>query len=145
MAAKRFDLAVVDADHTLALMDFTTAHATDENWMAMHEQYRPFVLFHRVQAAALAELQLEHSAEAVQKIDEGIAQMRAIFEQHEALDEFEDDEVVVKLREMKEAIVAHYKVQPTLTQQLADAIAAEQYELAAELRDRLHRRQRRKY
>jgi UvrB/uvrC motif len=142
MAMRRFERAVADADHTLALMDFTSAHATDEEWVAMHEQYRPFVLFHRIQAAALAELEQEHSQQAVQRIDEGIGQLRVIFEQHEAMDEFDEDEVVVKLREMKEAIVEHYKVQPTLTQQLADAIAAEQYELAAELRDRLERRQR---
>jgi len=145
MAVRRFDRAVADADHTLALMDFTSAHATDESWVAMHEQYRPFVLFHRIQAAALAELQEEHSPEAVQEIDQGIEQIRAIFEQHEALDEFEDDEVVAKLREMKEAIVEHYEVQPSLTQQLADAIAAEQYEVAAELRDQLERRQRPKF
>jgi UvrB/uvrC motif len=145
MAVRRFERAVADADHTLALMDFTSAHATDDSWVAMHEQYRPLVLFHRIQAAALAALQQEHFPEAVQKIDEGVEQLRTIFEQHAALDNFEADEVVVKLREMKEAIAEHYQVEPSLTQQLADAVAAEQYELAAELRDKLERRQRPKF
>jgi len=145
MAVRRFERAVADADHTLALMDFTSAHATDESWVAMHEQYRPLVLFHRIQAASLAELQQERFQEAVGRIVDGIEQLRTIFVQHEALDDFEQDEVVVKLREMKEAIVEHYEVQPSLTQRLADAIAAEQYELAAELRDQLERHQRRKF
>jgi UvrB/uvrC motif len=126
-------------------MDFTSAHATDETWAAMHEQYRPFVLFHRIQAAALAELQEERPHEAVQAIDHGIDQVRGVLSQHEALEELEEDEVVVKLAEMKEAIVEHYEVQPSLTQQLSDAIAAEQYELAAELRDKLQHRQRPKF
>jgi UvrB/uvrC motif len=142
MAVRRFDEAAADADHTLALMDFTSAHATDESWVAMHEQYRPFVLFHRIQAAALARLQEEHPQEAVQQIEQGLDQIREIFAQHEALEQFDEDEVVVKLREMKETVVEHYEVRPSLTEQLADAIAAEQYELAAELRDQLERRNR---
>jgi hypothetical protein len=145
MAARRFDRAMADADHTLALMDFATAHAADESWVAMHEQYRPFVLFHRAQAAALGKLQAEDAEQAVVDLDRGIEQVRAVFEEHEMLDEFEDDEVVIKLREMKEAITEHYDVQLPLSQRLADAIAAEQYELAAQLRDQLARRHRPKY
>lgn len=145
MAARRFDRAVADADHTLALMDFAAAHAVDESWVAMHEQYRPFVLFHRAQAAALGKLQLEDAEQAVAEIDRGIDQVRYVFEEHDALEDFEDDDVVVKLCEMKEAITEHYDVQPSLSQRLADAIAAEQYELAAQLRDQLERRRRPNY
>ncbi len=43
---------------------------------------------------------------------------------------------------MKTAIAEHYDVSSSLTQRLADAIAAEQYELAAQLRDQIGRKQR---
>jgi protein-arginine kinase activator protein McsA len=43
---------------------------------------------------------------------------------------------------MKSAMAEHYCLEPTLTQRLADAIAAEQYELAAKLRDQIERRNR---
>jgi hypothetical protein len=58
---KEFDLAVRDADHTLALMDFCKRHSSDEQWTISHEQYRPFVLYHRTQAAALAYINQEEN------------------------------------------------------------------------------------
>jgi len=145
MAVRDFDRAVADADHTLAMMDFSSAHAPDDSWAAMHEQYRPFVLFHRTQAAAMSQLEQEHADQAVAAIDRGLEQLRAVFAQHDALDEFEDDEIVAKLREMKGAIGEHYALEATLSQQLSEAIASEQYELAAKLRDKLERRQRPKF
>ena len=57
LALREFERAVADADHTLALMDFSSLHAPDVGWAEMHEQYRPFVLFHRTQAAALGALE----------------------------------------------------------------------------------------
>ena len=50
---------------------------------------------------------------------------------------WDEDELVEKLQEMREALVQHYELGPSLTEQLALAIANEQYELAAELRDRI--------
>jgi len=44
---KEFKRAVEDADHTLGLMDFCKTHSPDEQWTISHEQYRPFVLYHR--------------------------------------------------------------------------------------------------
>jgi len=144
LAVRNFQRAVDDADHTLALMDFSSSHAPETAWAEMHEQYRPFVLFHRTQAAALAELEHDKAQAAVAAIDEGIERIRSVFAEHEAEEEFEDDELAVKLREMKLAIVDHFEIKPPLAEQLAQAIAAEQYELAAKLRDKMSRRKRRK-
>ena len=55
--------AVIDADHTLALMDISTRLAPDEEWTATHEEYRPCVWFQRSPAQALAGLE-ENGAEA---------------------------------------------------------------------------------
>jgi hypothetical protein len=60
LTLRAFDRAVKDADHTLALMDFCLEHSPDDQWLMSQEQYRPFVLFHRIQAAALSKL--EHQA-----------------------------------------------------------------------------------
>lgn len=143
LALREFAFAVRDADHTLALMDFSSAHAPDQSWAMMHEQYRPFVLFHRTQAQALVELEQEEPGRAVQAIDDGLEQLRDVFIQHDVEDEFDEDELVAKLLEMKRSIVDEYSVEPSLTEQLSDAIAAEKYELAAELRDRIARHNRR--
>lgn len=140
LALREFEHAVRDADHTLALMDFSSAHAPDEEWADMHEQYRPFVLFHRTQAAALRELELNRPEHAVAALNEGLGKMRQVFARHDLLEDFEDDELVVKLVDMKETLSEQHDLEAPLSQQLAEAIAEEQYELAAEIRDRIARR-----
>ena len=55
-----------DADHSLAFMDFVKKYSPNDEWTLSHEQYRPFILFHRTQAAALAALaDEEHLARVV--------------------------------------------------------------------------------
>jgi protein-arginine kinase activator protein McsA len=48
--------------------------------------------------------------------------------------------MVQRLRELKESLREHYRVGRTLNERLEDAIAAEQYELAAQLRDEIAKR-----
>ena len=140
LALREFRRAATDADHSLAFMDFVQNHSPDEEWTMSHEQYRPFVLFHRVQSGSLAELE-EHGPGGGDRRDQPrpgavprfvcpIRVARAI----------RSDELVARLIELKESVRSHYQVGRTLNEQLADAVAAEQYELAAELRDQLARR-----
>lgn len=147
LALRRFEEAVADADHTLALMDVTGDHADDSDWVDLHEQYRPFVLFHRTQAAALAALQASDAEAAVLEIDGGLAKLQ------EVADDWSDDQglelpageeprndledFVDKLGELRASILSEYDLGASLADQLAEAVAHEQYELAAELRDRI--------
>ncbi len=140
LALRKFREAARDADHSLALMDFVRNRSASEEWVMAHEQYRPFVMFHRVQAGALAELE-EHGPEAaIEEINRGLDRFRKLFAQYDALDQFDSDELVARLIELKESMRTHYHVGRTLPEQLADAVAAEQYELAAKLRDQLAQR-----
>lgn len=132
--------AVIDADHTLRLMDVSRDLSPDEEWTVSHEQYRPFVLFHRTQAEALAELEDNGAEAAMQAITRGLDRMKSVFAEHDVEDHFETDELVVRLTEFRESLRKEYGVGRTLHEQLADAVASEQYELAARLRDKLARR-----
>lgn len=132
--------AVADADHTLGLMDFCVKHSPDENWTVSHEQYRPFVMFHRIQAAALAELEDSGPEAAVHQLNLGLKRLQRLFNDHDAEEQFEEDELVKRLTELRESLRREYSVGRTLHEQLADAVASEQYELAAQLRDELARR-----
>lgn len=148
LALREFDEVVADADHTLALMDFSSSHAPDDDWIEDHEQYRPFVLFHRTQAAALAELQRTDPEGAVLAIDEGL---RSLQESMADLSALIDDELTDadgydfsdRLNELRQSILLEYDLEDSLTEQLAEAVAKEQYELAAEIRDRIAKRKRR--
>ncbi len=137
LALRKFRLAVYDADHTLMLMDFCASHSLDNEWVASHEQYRPFVIFQRTQASALAELEEVGPEPAVEEIDKGLAQLREIFDELEIEGPFEEDDMVAQLLELKNWIRGQYNIQNTLSEQLADAVAHEQYERAATLRDEI--------
>jgi hypothetical protein len=137
---QHYHRAVDDADHTLSLMDVCRDHSPDEEWTMSHEQYRPFVLFHRTQAAALAALNDSDAESAIDEINLGLALMRSVFEEHEADEDFDDDEMVVQLLKLRDSLKDEY-IGPTLQERLAQAVQSEQYELAAKLRDELARRQ----
>lgn len=132
--------AVVDADHTLKLMDVSDVHSPDEEWSASHEQYRPFVWFHRTQAEALAELEEFGPEEAIEAVSKGLEAIRQVFAKHEVEDQFEADELVIRLVDLRESLRKEYDVGRTLQEQLEDAVQHEQYERAAQLRDELARR-----
>ncbi len=140
LALREFRRATTDADHTLAFMDFVRDHSPDEEWTLSHEQYRPFVLFHRAQAATLATLEESGPAEALQEMSRGLQVFRDLFAEYDAEEQFEDDELVQRLIELRDTLREQYDLKPSLSEQLADAVAAEQYELAAKLRDELSRK-----
>jgi hypothetical protein len=140
LALREFELAAADARHTLVVMDFCLLHSPDEQWTMSHEQYRPFVMFHRIQASALAHLEDESAEHAIHEINGGLDELRELFDEHEVGEMFEDNELVGKLLDLRESLRDHYNVGRTLHEQLADAVAKEQYELAAKIRDELAQR-----
>ena len=140
LALREFEQAVADADHTIGLMDFCREHSPDEQWTLSHEQYRPFVLFHRTQAAALAALADQGAEVAVEELNKGLEAIKSVFAEYEADEEFTDDELVSRLVELRESLRQHFRVGRTLQEQLEDAVANEKYELAAEIRDEMNRR-----
>ena len=140
LALREFGRATADANHTLAFMDFVCDHSPNEQWTLSHEQYRPFVLFHRVQAATLARLEECGPDEAIAELDDGLKLFHDLFEDYEADEQFDDDDLIQRLHELRATLRQQYDLQPSLKDQLADAVATEQYELAAKLRDEIGRK-----
>jgi hypothetical protein len=140
LALREFRRAASDADHTLSFMNFARDHSSDEEWTLSHEQYRPFVLFHRTQASTLATLEETGPEDALAELNRGLQRFRDLFSQYEAEEQFDDDELVQRLLELRDTLREQYDLKPSLSEQLADAVAHEQYELAAKLRDELSRR-----
>lgn len=138
---QKFDLAIRDADHTLALMDFCRDRSPDEEWTFQHEQHRAFVLFHRIQAAALIAIESQETEKAIELIDDGLEEIHDSFEEMGWDEYFETDELVMRLGELRDSLVKDSPNSQSLQQQLDEAVKSEQYELAAMLRDQLMRRE----
>jgi hypothetical protein len=140
LALRNYAKAMQDADHTLAFMDFVRDHSPDERYTQAHEQYRGLVLFHRTQAAAAQALETDNPEAAVDAIHEGLEKLREFFLALEAEEHFDDDLMVSQLRKMEQGIRQKHNIETTLQERLAEAVAREDYEGAARLRDQLRNR-----
>jgi hypothetical protein len=121
-------------------MDFVRSCSPSEEWTMSHEQYRPFILFHRTQARSLVVLEERGPEAAIEEISQGLSRMRDLYAEFDMEERYEDDELVERLDQLRESLRDHYHVGRTLHEQLADAVESEQYELAARLRDEIQRR-----
>jgi hypothetical protein len=144
LALRMYREAICDAEHTLRLMDLSTRLSPDLGWTASHESYRPFVLFHRTQAEALAELESGegNAPEAISAINRGLEKLEAVYDDVDAEEEFEDNELASRLVELRESLRDTFSVGKTLEERLNEAVTTEQYELAASLRDQIAAKQR---
>ena len=146
LSLQRFDKAIRDADHTLGLMDFVSRHGPNEDYITSHERLRGLVLFHRAQAAAALALERRKPEEAVEQVQEGIASLQRHEEDwvtENPEDELPDGSLVDQLKVVEVEIRKHFQVPKTLREQLDEAVALEDYERAARLRDQIRARTRR--
>jgi protein-arginine kinase activator protein McsA len=142
LALRNYALAVADADHTLAFMDFVRDHAPSEEYREAHERYRGFVMFHRVQAAAALAAEENDPEGAIDQVREGLRAIKECLAAFEIDEEnFEEDGMVQQLRKMEEQLRKLHNIDATLREQLEQAVANEDYEVAARLRDELKRRE----
>jgi hypothetical protein len=140
LALRNYGRSIADADHTLAFMDFVRDHSPSEEYTQAHEQYRGFVLFHRTQAAAALAVENDDPEGAIDAIHEGLEKLREFFAVYDAEEQMEEDGMVQQLRKMDQSLRKMHKIDATLQEQLAQAVANEEYETAAKIRDALRRR-----
>lgn len=153
LALERYDKALFDADHTLALMDFVCRHAESEDFVASHERLRGLVLFQRTRAAVALALKRNRPDEAIDIVLDGAEALRAATAKLEAENARDDDEdhsdetpnaaLVEQLRILETEIRRNYHVAPTLKEQLSEAISKEDYERAALIRDQIEAKRKR--
>ncbi|MFL5339721.1 MAG: DNA helicase UvrBC [Gemmataceae bacterium] len=141
LALRRFDEAVSDADHTITFMDFVRDHSPGDEYTAAHEQYRGFVLFHRTQAAAAAAVERDKPEQAIDEIRAGLAQLRRLRSDAEDDEDDTGDTMIHTLQGMEKSLRQAHGIDATLREQLERAIAEEEYEAAARLRDALRQRE----
>lgn len=134
---QRYGAAICDADHSLRLMDFCLDHSSDPHWTAAHEQYRPFVMFHRIQAATLLELEEEDAESAVREWERGVKELKEIFRQRGEEQGEEEQELLERLEELRDSLIDQFDSRHKLQLRMEQAIAAEHYEEAARIRDEL--------
>ena len=133
-ALGKWEAVIHDCNKNLELFDLCRDHAQEQMDSEALEQFRAAVIAMRARAGAEWAVEEGHPAKAVEAVNRGLKQLQ------ESLGEgWESSNEVQLLRGMKEVLVPQLppSERADLKERLLAAIAAENYELAAILRDEL--------
>lgn len=134
-----YPAVVRDTSRNLELFDLCRDYGETEADRMILEQFRPPVLMMRTRSEAEMALAAGQPKQALAALDRGLHDLRVAFQEAGRSDEFESANEVQLLRGMRDALVpklpASQKVE--LQERLRAALDAENYELAAILRDEL--------
>jgi hypothetical protein len=139
----RFDLVARDTERNLRLFAFVVRYAQNPREKMQFDQYRPYVTMMRARALGLAALERSDHRSALARIDEGIEGIRAFLGEYgHSEKDFKCSELKF-LRDWRREVEKGRRLGPLerLEEQLGLAIAREQYEEAARLRDQIKRLQ----
>lgn len=129
-----------DTARNLRMFDFAKRYASDRQYIEEFEQYRPYVLMMNTRAKVLNALKAKDSSRAVNEINRGIHRIENVYEKGESSKAYSRTEVAF-LKNWAEEIIKRYT--PTKKQRLEEelkvAIANEEFEKAAKIRDKLNR------
>jgi hypothetical protein len=132
-----------DTDRNLLLFDFVRRHATRDEDKHYLEQWRPYVLRINAVSAAMLELAEDCHQKALLIVKTATDNIEALPEIDEDTFKFERQRSLDTLHELAEQIetTMPQTALQKLETQLHQAVTAEHYEQAAQLRDRIRRLQ----
>ncbi len=150
-----YDLCARDTARNIKLADFVLKRAENKETATLIEQYRPYML--RMQAVSLSVKSAKKGKfrEALQDLDRAINEIKKLCSIDSSIFRLEKTRSLITLRDLKQQIMSQRKTQTPdievediihkpesrvelLEKQLSEAISDENYELAAELRDRIN-------
>ncbi len=136
---KEYDLAERDARHNLSILDMCYQYAEAEEDRQMAEQHTPFVTAHRIQARALSHLDGEEHKKALGEIRGGIVEIENYLRRIGRFDQLEECPELHFLREWETEVESARPMSKLeqLREELRMAVERDQFERAADLRDRL--------
>lgn len=134
-----FQGVIRDSTRNLRLMDFILEHAENEEDRQPLEQFRPYITMIRARAIASQAISDEESGLAIWAIDEGLEALQTVFNNWDRPELFEESHEVALLRGMKAELQKKLpaSLKAEMKERLRQALANENYELAAILRDEL--------
>jgi hypothetical protein len=138
---QEFELCVRDTSRNLRLLEFVNSNAGKEEHVEVLEQYRPYIKGMQVMARALHKVkELSDFRSAIRILRQGQDAVEGLEPLPEnEIFEFERSRALVKINDLLQQL--ERQVPQSLTEKLETklnkAIEEEDYELAAELRDRL--------
>jgi hypothetical protein len=136
---EEFPGVVRDTARNLRLLDLCGKYADDEQDRLVLEQYRPYITMMHARAEASLHFQEHKYPEALEKIEEGLAQIKDFFARFGQEEAFGESSEVRVLKKFARDIRRKLPVSPVtrLQRKLDKAVKDERYEEAARLRDKI--------
>lgn len=134
-----YEAVVRDTSRNLRVLDLFRDYAIEEEDRVAMESHRPYIMMMRARALASQAMQVEENKAAIFAIDEGLESLKTYYETMGRPELFDESGEVQMLRDMRDALVPKLPVsqKAELRQRLDAAIASENFELAAILRDEI--------
>lgn len=134
-----YEAVVRDTSRNLRVLDLFRDYAIDDEDRLAMESHRPYIMMMRARSLASQAMKVEENKAAIFAIDEGIESLKAYYESIGRPELFEESGETQMLRDMRDALVPKLPVsqKAELRQRLDAAIASENFELAAILRDEI--------
>ncbi|MDB5353536.1 MAG: uncharacterized protein JWN86_4783 [Planctomycetota bacterium] len=138
---ERYDLVARDTARNLRLFAFVVRHASRPRDRIQFDQYRPYVTMMHARALGLEAMERGAHREALEYIDEGIAGIRSFLRDYEHEEGEGDCQELTFLLGWRTQVEQDRPVGPVerLEQQLELAVATEDFEEAARIRDQVRR------
>jgi hypothetical protein len=144
---ERYELCARDTSRNLKLFAFVREFASKDQDRLLFDQYRPYVTMMHAKAVATPLLELQQFDAAIQVIEAGIASIERFLSDYGQSERADRCGELTHLQRWRDQILAHKPALPApppdpidqLRADLQQAIAEENFEEAARLRDELRR------
>ena len=138
-ALEEYEAVVRDTGRNLRMFDLCRDFGASQGDRTVLEQFRPFVVMMRARAEAAIGLAGGDARQALLAVERALAELRTHFDDHGPMGGFEQSSEVTLLRGMRDALVPRLPAsqRSELEERLRRAVDAENFELAAILRDEL--------
>jgi DNA-binding transcriptional MerR regulator len=143
-----FELCARDTQRNLRLFAFIRSHAGDDRLKLQFDQWRPYVQMMHARAVATPLLAQKAFAEGLRVIEAGIEAIREFLDEYNQSHRAEECVELVSLERWRDEILSREEqaaaARPKskiglLRRKLEEAVAGEQFEDAARLRDEIRR------
>jgi hypothetical protein len=130
-----------DTERNLKVFDFVNRYAESPELAWSLQQFRPQLLMMHTRAVAMPLLQANDFGGAIQQIEDGLELIRTFYREYDRGDLLEESNEVLSLQDWLQDVEQRrpLSARERLEKQLARALEREDYEKAAQLRDKLRR------
>lgn len=138
-AMEDYDMVVRDTQRNLDVLDLCCKYGEQESDRMALEAHRPYIIMMNTRAKALGAIGNGQYLTALAHVERGLVSIRDFFKKYGTAKSFNHSPEVVILKALRREIRKQLPVDPIrkLKQELADAVAEERFEDAAQLRDSL--------